>query len=110
MEVKSPDGVIDALVVEQYQNNAIHPYEEFVLVAPSDTDVHKAMKDKNRAKYLVMWVSGPANIAIQWRERETLLVSCKACNLTTRELHMQVYQVGSTNVVYEGFPTVPRNP
>jgi hypothetical protein len=98
---------MDALLVERSLNYAAGPYEELVLVAPTGTNASKALKEKDRLKYLAMTVNGSPEIAIQWQNSATLLVSCHLCKLHTQEVIWQANRLESINIVYEGFPAQP---
>ncbi len=107
----SPDGANRAVLVHRLPPPYSSELEKvFLIVAPSNETVGKAMKEKDRSKYLVFYADGTARMDVFWQDDATLIVSCMSCNFRSSDVHKQLNAFGAVKIVYRGFPEPPSVP
>ena len=86
------------------------PHRVYLIVAPSNESVAKAMKEPYPSKYLKLLVQGTAQMDLTWQDNSTLIVSCGSCNMRPDQAHRLSSGDEAIHIVYRGFPEPPRNP
>lgn len=107
-DAASPDGATRALLVHRLPAPfSSDPEKVFLIVAPSSETVAKAMKERDRSKYLVFYADGTVRIDIFWQDDATLVVSRISGGVRSLNVHKQMDTFGPVKIVYRGFLEAP---
>jgi len=100
----SPDGKSSALLVDRYYHAARVADEFFLIVIPSNQDADQAINARHIGDSSALVASWASKIRLRWQSKDVLLVICDSCGLKPINISKKLDHIGSTKIVYEGFP------
>jgi hypothetical protein len=100
----NPNGRSSALLVERYRHAALSSNQFYLLVLPKEQNIDKAVnrEDIEDSSALVATLAG--KVQLRWQGNDTLLVVCDSCGLEAIDISKKLDHIGTTKIVYHGFP------
>lgn len=102
--VQSPDGKSSALLVDRYYHAARVSDEFFLIIIPSTENEEKAISARNIGDSAALVATWVRKVQLRWQNNDVLLVICDSCGLEAINIEKKLDHVGSTKIVYQGFP------
>lgn len=100
----NPNGRSSAVLVERYYHAALSSNQFYLLLLPKEQNIDKAAGVKNLAESSVFVGTLASKVQLRWESRDTLLVICDSCGLEAIDISKKLDHLGSTKIVYQGFP------
>jgi hypothetical protein len=103
-QAEIPNGQSSALIVERYYQAALNANQFYLLVLSKEQDPKKAIEDKSIGDLSALIATKASRIVLRWDGSETLLVICNSCGIQAIDVNKKLDHIGSTKIVYQGFP------
>ena len=100
----NPYRKASALLVERYYKAALGNDQFYLLVVADGQDANKAINDDSIAESSALVATLAGKVQLRWQDRDTLLVICDRCGLEAVDISKKLDNLGSTKIVYHGFP------
>jgi hypothetical protein len=100
----NPNGQSSALLVERYYHAALSADQIYLFLLPKDHELTKALNDKDIGDSSALVATGAQRVVLKWENSGTLLVICDACGIEAIDISKKLDHIGSTKIVYQGFP------
>ena len=100
----NPNGQSSALLVERYYHAALNANQFYLLIVPKDHDLTKALNDTDIADSSALVATKARRVALRWDNNGTLFVICNSCGIEAIDVSKKLDHLGSTKIVYQGFP------
>ena len=102
---QSPDGKSAALLVDRSYKAARVPDEFFLIVIASDEKPEEAIAEKHLGDSAALVATWANKVRLRWQANDVLVAACESCGLEAINISKEEDHVGTTKVLYEGFPT-----
>jgi hypothetical protein len=103
-EARSPDGTVDAVLVERYVHAALSSNGFFVMMIPGGQSPTGAINARNIGDSSALVATRADKVQLRWQDNSTLLVICDSCGLQAIDISKKLDHIGNTKIVYQGFP------
>lgn len=103
-EARSPDGGLDAVLVERYLHAALSSNGFFLIIIPAEQRQTEAINARNIGEWSALIATRAGRVQLRWQDNSTLLVLCESCGLQAIDISKKLDHVGSTKIIYQGFP------
>ncbi len=100
----SPNGKSSALLIERYYHAALNANQFYLLVLSKEQDPNGAINDKDIGDSAALVATKASRVELKWDPSGTLLVSCDSCGIQAIDVSKELDHLGSTKIVYQGFP------
>jgi hypothetical protein len=100
----SPDGKLTAILVDRYLHAARVSDGFFLIVIPRGQSPAEAINARNIGDSSALVATSANKVQLRWGDAGTLVVVCDSCGLHAIDISKKLDQIGSTKIVYEGFP------
>jgi hypothetical protein len=104
VKVQSPDGKSSAILVDRRYQTARMSDEFFLIVIPSSQDANEAVSARHIGDSSALVATWANKVELRWQSTDTLLVICDSCGLKPIDVSKKLDHLGSTKIVYQGFP------
>lgn len=103
-KAQSPNGKTSALLVDRYYHTARVSDGFFLILVPSSQSASEAINARNIGNSAVLIATWASKVQLQWKDNHTLLVVCNSCGLKAIDISRKLDHIGSTKIIYQGFP------
>lgn len=103
-EARSPDGALDALLVERHVHAALSSNSYFLITIPAAQTQAEALNARNIGDSAALVATRADKVQLRWQDSSTLLVICNSCGLQAIDISKKLDHIGKTKIVYQGFP------
>jgi hypothetical protein len=103
-QAQSPDGKSNAVLVDRYVHAARVSDGFFLMVIPSGQNLSEAINARNIGDSSALVATSANRVPLRWQDSGTLLVVCDSCGLQAIDISKKLDHIGSTKIVYQGFP------
>jgi hypothetical protein len=102
--VQSPDKRVSALLVDRSFEAARISDGFFLIVIPASHNVTDAINANDINETAVLIATGAGTVQLRWQDDNTLLVVCDSCGIKPVDISKKLDHIGTTRIVYRGFP------
>jgi hypothetical protein len=103
-QAQSPDRKSTAILVDRYVHAARVSDGFFLIVVPSHQNLTEAINAQNIGDSSALVATSANKVQLRWQNNGTLLVVCDSCGLRAIDISKKLDHIGSTKIVYQGFP------
>lgn len=100
----SPDGKSSALLVDRHYQAARMSDEFFLIVISGSQSADEAIAARHIGDSAALVATWAGKVQLHWQSDDALLVTCDSCGLEAINISKKLDHVGSSKIVYHGFP------
>ena len=103
-QADNPYRKTTAVLVQRYYKAALSNDQFYLILLSENQDVNKAINDDDIANSSALVATLAGKVQLRWQDKDTLLVTCDVCGLVAVDISKKLDHIGSTKIVYQGFP------
>jgi len=101
---ENPFSKTSALLIERSYKAALSNDQFYLILLSEGQDTNKAINDDGIADASALVATLAGKVQLRWQYKDTLVVICDGCGLEAVDISKKLEHLGSTKIIYQGFP------